>query len=381
MHSIPCKLALALSLLAVPLAIAIPVSGPLFVGVGLETADAIVPPGGTLQVQVFLTEPKPIKGGRQRLPIQGPDVTQVNGAGLFSPDGDVCGVAVLTNGSTRVYFSSPLSTYGESLDYPVMVFTRGVPSNATLGDTVKLNMDMKTAQWFDPNGDQYPLEEKSGVMTVGGTLSVSDVEPSFGTVPAGATITVSGMGFQPDSVVDVNVNNVIVATSNYINSTEIQITLNAAINIEGVRVRVTNKNPRERVEFYPFPRTVPVGASTHALVKASYPMFSHDTWSLAYLRPLVQGTEFTALAVQNLNASTARIRVSLYSSNGKLLAAKSGTLASNRRISRDLQEIFPGLVTTGTVVRITSNPAIQVLGMQGDDASGEMLPVIPTSQP
>ena len=370
-----------LLLLAVPLAGAAPTPsfGPPFVGVSLEVPNATVPPGGTLQVQVFVTEPKPIKGGRQRLPIRSPDVGQANGAELFSAYGDVCGVAVLTKSSASVYFSSPLFSFGEKPDRPVMVFTRPVASDAQVGQTVNLGLDLKTAQWYDPNGQLYQLEGKSGVMTVGGALSVADVEPGFGIVPAGATITVTGVGFQPDAVVDVN--NAIVKTSNYISSTEIQITLTTSIDIEGVRVRVTNKGSGERVEFYPFPRTTPVGVSQRPLVKASYPLFSHDTWTLAYFKPLVQGTQFTGLALQNLNPGTARIRVSLYTGDGVLLATAAGSLARNKRISRDLQELFPGLVTTGTVLRVTSNPAIQMLGMQGDDASGEVLPVIPSPQP
>ena len=353
--------------------------GPVFNGVSLDVPDATVPPGGTLQLQVFITEPKPIKRGKQRLPVQDPSVGQATGAALFSLGGDVCGVAVLTKNSANVYFSSPLFSYGEGTDTPVMIFTRPVASDAPIGHTVNLNLDLKTAQWYDPNGNLYQLEGKSGLMTVGGTLSISDVEPGYGTVPVGATITVTGIGFQPDSVVDVN--NAIVATTKYIDSTKIQITLTTAINIEGTRVRVTNQSPRERVEFFPYPHATPLGASKHALVKASYPLFSHDTWSLAYFRPLVQGTQFTGLALQNLNPTSASVRVSLYSGSGVLLGTRAATLASGTRISRDLQEIFPGQVTTGTVVRVTSNPAIEMLGLQGDDASGEVLPVIPSPQP
>lgn len=349
-----------------------------FNGVDLKVADVTVPPGGTLQAQVFITEPKPIKGGKQHMGISGPDVTQVHGAALFSPDGDVCGIAVVAKGGTRVYFSSPLSSYGEDADTPVMVFTKGVSQNAHAGDTMKLSLDAKTAEWLDPEGNPYQLEENSGLMTVGGTLSVSDVEPGFGTVPAGTAITISGIGFAPDAEVDVN--EAQVATTTYIDSTELQITLRSDFDLEGARVRVKNKSTNEQVEFFPFAQTAPAGSSSNPLIKASYPMFSHDMWTTAYFRPVVGGTQFAGLALQNLNANPAKMRIALYSSNGKLLGKKTANLPTMKRAARDLGEVFPGLVTTGTVVQVTSDEPIQVLGMEGDSSSGELLPVVPTAQ-
>ena len=85
-----------------------------FAGVSLDLASQTVPPGGLLQMQVFITEPKPIlKGGQKasfsaRAALVSPLTTVRDGA-LFSPAGDVDGVAVLGRGTIQVTFNSPLN--------------------------------------------------------------------------------------------------------------------------------------------------------------------------------------------------------------------------------------------------------------------------------
>src|ERR1700733_544824 len=71
---------------------------------GLSVPSPTVPPGGLLQIQVFITEPKPILKGKQGVrsnakanlvdaAIASP-LGAVRDAAIFSPAGDVSGVAV-----------------------------------------------------------------------------------------------------------------------------------------------------------------------------------------------------------------------------------------------------------------------------------------------
>jgi hypothetical protein len=349
--------------------------GAPFVGVGLSVNSPTVPPGGLLQMQVSVTEPKPILKGNQRatfstmaapLPL-GP----VRDASLYSPAGDVSGVAVNGAGSTQVFFSSPLTSFGTDIDSPVLTIAIPIRPKATIGQTVPLVLDPSISSWIDPNGQPYPVELSPGLLTIGGTLSVSDVAPAWGVIPAGTAITVSGMGFLPTSKVDVN--NAIVATTSYISANQIQITLTQDFAIEGVRVRVTN--PTEKVSYYPYARSRAIGRSTHALVAGSYPLFSHSTWTSGYIAPVAAGTTFTAIAIQNLNSITANVTLQLLSSSGGLLGKKNIRMAANTRFVRDLNELFPGLVTTGTSLHASSDQPVQLLGMLGDDALGTMQPV------
>src|SRR5436305_14966011 len=59
--------------------------GPPFPGLSLSVKDATVPPGGMYQLQLFLTEPKPIVRGGSRLPSA--TGARVQGVNIFDPSG------------------------------------------------------------------------------------------------------------------------------------------------------------------------------------------------------------------------------------------------------------------------------------------------------
>jgi len=367
---------------------------PAFAGVSLSVASPTVPPGGLLQMQVFVTEPNPILKGRQRMgmvprplaalgsegvaPASAP-LRAIRDAALFSPAGDVSGVAVGKSGSTQIFFSSPLTSFGTTIDTPVMAIAMPVTTGATVGQTVNLNLDPNASLWYDPNSKLYPVELKSGVLTVGGTLAISDVNPGAGIVQPGTVISIKGVGFQPTTLIDIN--EAAMATLNYVSPNLMQVTLSLPFDIRGKRIRATNSN-NERVEYYPYQRTTALGKSTHLLVASSIPLFAQTTWTLGYFRPTLRGTMFSGLALQNLNPANANVVLNLYTKSGVLLATQTILLGTNVSMARDLAELFPGVVAgSGTSLKVMSNQPIQILGLLGDDASSTLLPVNPTSTP
>ncbi len=374
------------SVVAIPFAVAGPGEpAPVFAGVSLSVNSPTVPPGGLLQMQVSVTEPNPILKGKQRMAFVPVKLAAISPLGairdavLFSPGGDVSGVAVGKAGATQVFFTSPLMSFGMTIDTPVMTIQVPVTAGATVGQTVNLNLDPNNSMWYDPNSNLYPVELKSGILTVGGALSVSDVSPGAGTVQPGTVISIRGVGFEPTSLVDIN--NGSIATSQYVNANLIQVTLSLPLDIRGNRIRVTNSN-NERVEYFPYQRTTRLGNSTHALIASSIPLFAQTTWTLGYLRPTLQGTIFSGLALQNLNAVKANVLLSLYSKTGVLLSTQKVVLGVNTSVARDLAEIFRGVVAaTGTSLKASSDQPIQMLGLLADDSTGTVLPVNPTSTP
>ena len=365
---------------------------PPFVGVSLSVDSPTIPAGGVLQMQVFVTEPNPILKGKQRAsfssakaaafsPFATPAAVlgNIRDAALYSPGGDVSGVAVGKTGSTQIYFSSSLTLFGTSIDTPVMTIALPVSKTAAAGQTVDLTLDPTNSLWFDPNSQLYPVELKSGVMTVGGTLSISDVSPGAGTIQPGTLISIRGTGFDPNAKVDIN--EAAIATSTYVSSTLMQVTLSVPLNIRGKRTRVTNDN-NERAEYYPYQRTSAIGTSTHALIASSIPLFAETTWTTGYFRPTVQGTIFSGLAMQNLNSKKANVTLKVYSKKGVLLGTQSQILGVNKTQARDLTELFPGVtITTGMKVKVTSDRPIQMMGLLGDDAASTLLPIDPSPTP
>jgi hypothetical protein len=198
-------------------------------------------------------------------------------------------------------------------------------------------------------------------------------------IQPGTVISIKGVGFAPTSAVDLNEG--AIATSQYISPNEIQITLARPLDIRGQRIRITNIN-NEQITYYPYQRTGQLGKSTHPLIAASYPLFPLTSWTLGYFRPTLRGTTFTGLALQNLHPTKAVITLQLFSKTGVQMATQKIFLGTNMRIARDLVELFPGVVPgDGTRLRVSSNQAIQMLGLLGDDASEIVLPVNPSRTP
>jgi hypothetical protein len=379
--SIACFSFLAFVLLA-PASLLAGSNEPAFAGVELTIPDETVPPGGMLQLKMQITEPQPILKGGQRTRYLGKMLGSPQGFALFSPSGDASGTAVLSKGEAQFSLSSPLFDMGQNIDYPIITIAIPVKATAIAGQTAPLTLDPGLSQWIDPNGQNYPVLLTNGILTVGGTLSISNIVPGGGLVPAGTKISILGVGFQPNSKVQVN--EAIVAKWTYVNSTEIDVTLTTDMNMTSRRIRVTNPATNERATYYSYQRTAPVGKSKHPLIAATVPLFSQSTWSLAYFKPVLNGSQFTGLAVQNETTTPATVRLQLFAANGSLLATHSLKIAANRRLTRDVAEFFAGVVPgTGTSLKVTvrTGPPIQLLGLLGDDLLGTVDPVDPSPVP
>lgn len=354
------------------------VGQPPFAGVELTIPNETVPAGGMLQLKVQITEPKPILKGGQKTSFASTFLGTVKGIALFSAAGDAAGTAVLKGGTVQFSLSSPLTSLGTVVDYPVLTVAVPVLSTALAGQKANLRLD-KAATWFDPASQQYPLLVKSGVLTVGGTMSISNIAPGSGVVAPGTKIVISGVGFKPTSVVDIN--EAIIATSTYISPNEIDVTLGAALDMTGKRVRIVDSISNEKVTYYSYQRYTSLGKSTHPLVAATYPLFSTLTYAQAYFKPVLTGSQFAGVSLQNPTASTVTAIMILSASDGTLLGSKTVSIPANNRLTRDLSEVFPGLAVTGTSLQVTASAPIQMLGLLGDDSLGTVDPVIPSLLP
>jgi hypothetical protein len=351
-----------------------------FSGVELTIPDETVPAGGMFQLKVQITEPRPILKGGQKAQFPSKLLGAAQGIELFSPSGDASGTAVLSQGGVQLSLSSSLTDMGQNIDYPILTMAMPVKTTAKPGQTGDLVLDPSVAQWLDPSGQDYPVLLKNGILTIGGTLSIANLVPGGGVVPAGTKIAITGMGFQPDSKVQVNEGTI--ATQTYLSTNEIDVTLTTDLNMTSQRIRVTNPSTKEQATYYSYARTAAMGKSKHTLVAATVPLFAQSTWTLAYFRPVLNGSQFTGLAIQNATTATAKIRLQIFSSSGTLLKTKNLKLAAYKRIARDLAEFFsPIAPVTGTTVKVTSAVPVQLLGLLGDDVLGTVDPVDPSPNP
>lgn len=351
-----------------------------FAGLELRIADETVPPGGMLQLKVGNTEPRPISKGGQKTKFNAGFLGPVQGIALFSPAGDSSGTAVLSKGAAEFSIHSPNFDMGMSIDYPILTIAVPVKPTAPVGKSAHLVLDPAVSQWLDPNLQGYPVLLFDGILTVGGTLSITDIVPGGGLVSAGTTIAIKGVGFQPDSKIQVN--EAILATQTFISANEIDVTLTTDVDMTARRVRVTIPATNERTEYFSYQRTTAMGRSTHPLIASTMPLFSRATWTTAYFKPVLSGSQFSALALENPTALVVKAKLQLYASNGTLLKSKTIQLKPGKRWTRDLVETFIGVVPgNGTKLKVTATSPIPMLGLLGDDTLGTVDPVDPSPNP
>ena len=352
-----------------------PVPAPGFIGLSFRVLNATIPPGGMFQFQLLLTEPKPIGHGSTRPTVPGP----TSGIALIDPIGQTAGVAIINSSGIRINFNSPLATFGTNpiVDYPMLVIAMPIAANTPVGQQFPLSIDMANSFWIDPAGQPYPQEIANGKLTIGGTLNISNVVPGGGLHPAGTRISIFGMGFTPDAIVSMEGVNLNVGDVQFVSSSQIDVVLPAALQMDGTRVRVTTAT--ERSTYFSYLRAHPVGESIHPLVAQSYPLFSRQIYPGASLAWTRTGQQFTALALQNPGLVAVELTVEMLAATGETLGTVSLPLPALSKITRDLTELFPAPPPGAVAVRITSSRAIQMLGLQGDDATGDVVPVILTA--
>ncbi len=348
-----------------------------FPGVSLSVQNSTIPPGGLFQFQLMLTEPKPIGNGSTRPQAPSGPVGPVRGIALNDRLGITAGVAVVNNSGIQVTATSPLASLGTDpqLDYPILTMTFPVLPNAVVGSQFPLSIDLANTFFLDPSGQPYPQEIRAGRLTIGGTLSISDIIPGGGLQPAGTHIRVIGSGFVPES--QVSMEGVTLARGNFsfVSPTEMDVVLPVAVQLDGVRFRVRNKGGAV-VNYFSYMRTQALGQSGHALVAECYPLFSQQTFTSATLSWNRSATTFTALALQNPGNVAGEATVEVLSAGNQVLGSITIPLPAVSKITRDLAELFPQGADAAVAVRITSAQPIQVLGLLGDDATGNVVPVL-----
>jgi hypothetical protein len=345
--------------------------------VWLEVLDSSAPPGGVIQLDLALTEPAPIFTAVFDL-IFDPTLGPVVGAALFSPDGalsDVIGTALPAAGRVTVRATSPSAQLGlTAADAPIVTVALGVPPTALVGASGALAIDPASSLWLDPTGQPYGQQlDKNGTFVIGGTLSVHDVSPGLGLLPAGSTVAVQGLGFEPGAIVAID--GVPVASTDVVSATDIDVTIAVAADLYGRSVTVTNPDLTS-ASTYAYPRTAWLAPSARPLLAATEPIFSPQTFFGAVYANAAGGGQFLGVALQNASVGPANVTLALRSASG-VLASTTLALPPLTRISREVTELFEGTAAPAdAVLAIRSDVPVQMLAVVGDDAAGSVVPLV-----
>ncbi len=346
---------------------------PTTIRVSSETA----PPGGMAQMKVLLTSPKPITSGNMFMDMSDVSFDSIDGIAIFNSTGDVGGAAVIKNGTVNVQFTSPKGTLGASEDYPLMTVALTMSPSAIPGVSYPVILNPSASLWQDLLGAPISFEFQQGKITVGGSVSITNVVPGGGTLPAGGTFSIYGIGFTPQT--KVSLRGVNASSIQYVSPTQFTVTLRETGTLDGTLITV--QNPDNSIDtYYSYMRGVPLGQSARPLLAQTVPVFSIATANDAVLPPTlssqVNPAYFTALALQNPNPVTANVTVEEHSASGALLGSTVVALPFGTRISREVSEWFGAALPTGGYLHVISAQPIQVLGLLGNDQTGVVLPVM-----
>ena len=242
------------------------------------------------------------------------------------------------------------------------------------GTHASLFLDPAASVWIDPFGQPYAQQIKNGEFEVGGTVSINDVFPGMGLLPAGSSVAVRGIGFQPGALVEID--GVPVSATNFVSSSEIDAILAVDADLYGRRVRIRNPD-LSAASYRSYLRAAWLGRSGNPLLASTDPIFSPQTFTGAFFTSAPGPGQFLALALQNPAAGSADLSVELRSTAGRSIATTAVTLPPRTRISRQASELFAGVpVPADAFLVVRSSSPVQMLGLLGDDAAGTVEPVV-----
>jgi hypothetical protein len=345
-------------------------------GLWLKILNTSSPPGGTMQIAVTVTEPKPISTGSAVLTLNTAVLGPVMGVALYGPAGaqsDAAGAAVVSGNTLRVRTVSPSSAFGTSTAVPILAVTMGVRADALPGAQATLLLDPAASFWVDPAGLLYPQDVRNGTFRVAGTVSIHDVFPGTGLLPAGSTVVVRGMGFQPGAAVEID--GVPLASAAVVSATELDATIAVSADMYGRRVRVRNPD-LSYASYFAYLRAAWLGRSAQTLLADTDPIFSPQVFTGAFFKASAAAGQFFGLALQNPAAAPADVTIELRSSAAGTIASAALTLPARTRISREASELFAGRsLPAGGFLVVRSTSPVQMLGLLGDEAARTVEPI------
>ncbi|HTS31536.1 MAG TPA: hypothetical protein VMH81_36945, partial [Bryobacteraceae bacterium] len=214
---------------------------PLTIAVSNETA----PSGGAAQIKFFAGHPQQIGSGELSIDLDPGFFSSIRSVAVFSTAGDAYGFATVTGLHADVHFGSLTGGIGQSSGLPILTVTASVSAP---GHSATVTADPTGSAWRDPAGSVYSVAVTPGTVSAGGTLSISDVEPGGGVLPAGTAIQISGTGFGSSTTVEIDAASV--ASLQVVGPQQIQLTLGAPTELTGKRIRVRNPDGSE-ADYFP----------------------------------------------------------------------------------------------------------------------------------
>jgi hypothetical protein len=327
-------------------------------------------------MKMLVTEPTPITTGRPKAAIN--SGTNVVGIELFNPNGDVDGVAMIS--PSMISVESITSTGTQGSDYPIMIVSLQVQPTVAAGTKFSFNLDPSSTWNLGLLGTATMRPIPPATITVGGSISITNVVPGGGVQPAGTVVDIQGIGFQPGT--QVQLSNIKTSSITVTGPQDIQIVLAEPTQMTGKKIQVTNPDGSQDT-YFSYMRGTPLGSSNEPLLAAAVPIFSSVTYSQAVFASAAStSSQFSGIAVQTPNLSAANVSFTLFSPTGTVLGSSTIAVPFGSRLMREVSELTGVTPPEGSYVTVASDLPVQMFAFLGDNANQTVVPYVAlSSQP
>jgi len=339
--------------------------------ISLHIPNEMAPPGGVVQMKLMVTAPTPISSGGPRFAFDS-TFDDVWGIELFNPGGDVNGAAVISGSQVSVFYTTSAGAQGT--DYPIMTIALHVRPDAVPGTQTQFSLDPSSTWILGLLGPATLKPMTPAIVTVGDSISITNVVPGGGILPAGSVVRIEGMGFQPKTQVQLNA--IKASSITLISPNEIQFTLAEATNMTGQKIQLVNPDGSQDT-YFSYLRGISLLQSGRPLLQNTLPIFSSMTYSKAVFGPLgtLASNQFSGIAVQNPGSVPAEITVSLYSAQNAPLGGSTVNLPAGYRFIEETSELTNGVAPTfGSYIVVSSSESVQTFAFIADGSQSTVLP-------
>jgi hypothetical protein len=338
--------------------------------VSLHIPNEMAPPGGVVQMKFMVTEPTPISSGGPWLSAAA-IFDAVWGIEVFNPAGDVNGAAVINGSQVSVFYTT--SSGAQGTDYPIMTIALHIGSNEVPGTQTLFSLDPSSTWTLGSLGTATLKPAPPATVTVGGTISITNIVPGGGLLPAGSVVSIQGIGFLPNTQIQLNA--IKASAIKVVSPNEIQFTLAEATNMTGQKIQVVNPDGSQDT-YFSYMRGIPLFGSNRPLLQNTVPIFSSVTHTSAIYPPMggLPANQFSGFAVQNPGLATSAVTVSLYSAQNVLLGASTFDVPPGYRFVAETSELTNAAPELGSYVVVTSRQPVQSLGFIADASQSTLQP-------
>lgn len=276
---------------------------------------------------------------------------------------------------TQLTIAYVTSTGAQGSDYPIMTIALKLSPSMVVGTSEQFGLDPSSTWNLGPLGTATMKPISPATVTVGGSISITNVVPGGGILPAGTAVTIQGIGFQ--SGTQVQLSNVSLSSIQVIDSQNIQIVLAADTDMTGKKIQVVNPDGSQDT-YFSYLRGVPLGSSSRALLSTALPIFSSVTHSEASFAAAMfaNSQQFSGAAVQNQNVTPVSVTFTLFSAANSPLGTSTVVIPSGSYFMRETSELTQGVAPpSGSYLAVTASQPVEAFGFLGDDSAGTVVPM------